>query len=1099
MSRRPQKPTPARYGHSGLFAWRTALLPLAELFDSPETVATGGNDPEQFAAAVETDRARLRARLRQIVARPVIREALFLASPSLNDQVDAWLAGPDSEKTEKVERSLLRYIARSCGRATPFGLFAGCSVGKIDRQTRLTFEGLETYRRHTRLDMEYLCTLAKTLASDRELQGELTFRPNSTLSRAAGYLRYAESRFDGNRRSYHLVAVEESDYLGATLARAAAGARAADLAAALVDDEISFDEATAFIVELIATQLLVPEFEPSVTGDEPIHDLIDRLAGCKAAAPIRRGLVVVRDVLAEFDSAPLGIDAGRYRAIAAKLEQLPARVQLSRLFQVDLVKPAAEATLGTAVIDELQRAVEILHGISARPTHDPLGSFRSDFRERYGERMVPLTEVLDEEMGIGFERSTAPEAEGAPLLAGLSFPALGENMAPWGGRQQFLFRKLTDVVATGARQLELTPDDLKQLATADPLPLPDAISIAASIAAKSPEALETGDFTVSLMGIVGPSGARLLGRFCHGDARLTELVAAHLRAEEALRPDAIFAEVVHLPEGRIGNVLLRPVLRDYEISFAGRSGAAEDRQIELADLMVAVVGDRVQLWSRRLGREIIPRMSTAHNFSWNSLGVYRLLCQLQTQGLCPWLAWNWGALAGAPFLPRVTIGRLVLARAQWSLSAAEIKELSRRRGAEAFRAVQQWRERRVLPRFVSLVDDDNELPFDLDRVLCVETLLDLLGSRPGATLVEFFPTPDDLAASGPEGRFVHELVVPLVRIAESAKVVNSPDMSGDRHNRSGIREHSRIRASGVAAEISRIPLPTARRQFTPGSEWLYLKLYCGTAASDQILRNLVRPVTSELLESQTIDRWFFIRYGDPDWHLRIRLHGDPRALLREALPAIERASVGFLADGRIRRWQIDTYDREVERYGGPIGIELAESLFHVDSEAALSLIEACPGDSGLDARWRLALAGIDRLLDDFGLLLDAKLRIMRESRDGMGAEFHAEAGLTPQLAQKFRGERKGLEELLARPHSPTAPLAPGLAILDQRSRGLAQWLDSLRMAESRGELLHSREQLAPAFIHMFANRLLRSAHRAQELVLYDFLARLYQSQHVRGS
>jgi hypothetical protein len=55
------------------------------------------------------------------------------------------------------------------------------------------------------------------------------------------------------------------------------------------------------------------------------------------------------------------------------------------------------------------------------------------------------------------------------------------------------------------------------------------------------------------------------------------------------------------------------------------------------------------------------------------------------------------------------------------------------------------------------------------------------------------------------------------------------------------------------------------------------------------------------------------------------------------------------------------------------------------------------------------------------------------------------------------------------------------------------------MAESRGELLHSGEQLAPAFVHMFANRLLRSAHRAQELVLYDFLARLYQSQHARAS
>jgi hypothetical protein len=33
---------------------------------------------------------------------------------------------------------------------------------------------------------------------------------------------------------------------------------------------------------------------------------------------------------------------------------------------------------------------------------------------------------------------------------------------------------------------------------------------------------------------------------------------------------------------------------------------------------------------------------------------------------------------------------------------------------------------------------------------------------------------------------------------------------------------------------------------------------------------------------------------------------------------------------------------------------------------------------------------------------------------------------------------------------------------------------------------------------MHANRMLRSAHRAQEVVLYDFLARLYESQAARS-
>ena len=87
----------------------------------------------------------------------------------------------------------------------------------------------------------------------------------------------------------------------------------------------------------------------------------------------------------------------------------------------------------------------------------------------------------------------------------------------------------------------------------------------------------------------------MLGRFCHGDELFERHVAEHLRAEESLQPEAIFAEVVHLPEGRVGNVLLRPVLRGYEIPYLGLSGAASEKQIPITDLRVSVVGDRIVL------------------------------------------------------------------------------------------------------------------------------------------------------------------------------------------------------------------------------------------------------------------------------------------------------------------------------------------------------------------------------------------------------------------------------------------------------------------------------------------------------------------------
>ncbi len=53
--------------------------------------------------------------------------------------------------------------------------------------------------------------------------------------------------------------------------------------------------------------------------------------------------------------------------------------------------------------------------------------------------------------------------------------------------------------------------------------------------------------------------------------------------------------------------------------------------------------------------------------------------------------------------------------------------------------------------------------FDLDNVLSVESFVQLVRERPAVVLEEFFPAPDELCATGPEGRYAHELVVPFIR------------------------------------------------------------------------------------------------------------------------------------------------------------------------------------------------------------------------------------------------------------------------------------------------------------------------------------------------
>ncbi len=1065
---------------SGFFGLRSPLLPFDELeawaegVEGPSTL----DDAGALEQALARDRARLRARMREALDRPEIAEALLLASPALFEAAGNWRADPDSRKGKRAEDSLVRYFQRMASRPTPFGLFSGCSLGDLGAATRLRLAPRDGYQRHTRLDMDYLFALCEDLGRDPALRAELAYRPNSSLYRAAGRLRYGEARLAGQARSHVLVALDPTDYLEATLARAATGAKPADLAAALVasdpDGEVTPEEAGEYVDQLIETQVLVSDLTPAVTGPEAIHGLEEQLAAVPSGQAAAAALGGAREALAALDAEGLGRATERYRSIAESLRELPTTVEFSRLFQVDLVKPAPGAHLGPAVVEELQRGLTLLHRLFGRTRQEVLERFRTDFVDRYSEdRWVPLVEVLDDEAGIGFDRGG--HRDSAPLLDGLDLgrKQAGGGTAAWGPMQVWQLRKLEAALARGEQEIELTEKDAETLALRETHPLSDALEVTSVLAAASEEDADQGRFQLLWKGSGGPSGGRILGRFCHADGELETLLRGHLAAEEAVRPDAIFAEIVHLPQGRIGNILSRPVLRDYEISFLGRSGAPPERQIPLTDLLVTVSNQRIVLRSARLGREVIPRLTSAHNFMLG-LGFYRFLCGLQDQGMVNGLGWSWGPLESAAFLPRVRSGRLVLERARWRLSKEEIETLCKGSGAARFAAAQHLRTARRMPRHLLLADGDNELLLDFDNVLSVEACLDVLEGRAESVLFEFFPGPGDLCARGPEGAFVHELVVPFVRAHKPASVPRE-------------------------ASFSPVAAGAVQRSFLPGSEWLYAKLYLGTATADTVLREVIGPVVSDVLASGAADSWFFLRYGDPHWHLRVRFHGTPQRLLGTVVPALEAAIAPLLGDGRLWRMQLDTYDRETERYGGPAGIGLCERLFHADSDAVLSVLDILEGDEGAQARWRLAAYGIDLLLGDLGIDAAGKRAILGQVRDGFFHEFGGGKPLRVQLDGKQRRERRTVEALLDQAPGGTGEVAAGLAVLRRRSERNAPIAAELRRLEAAGRLTMPVAQLAPSLVHMQVNRMIRSAQRAHELVLYDLLSAIYDSRAARAA
>jgi thiopeptide-type bacteriocin biosynthesis protein len=969
----------------------------------------------------------------------------------------------------------VKYVARMASRATPFGLFAGTAVGRLGRRTDLSVAPRAAGRRRSRLDADYLFAVAGAAGRDPSLRGRLAFRPNSSLYPAGNRWRYVETRPNGTEKSYHLVAVDDGAELRAVLGRAEGGASLAELAAAVVGNDVDPADAEAFVSDLADAQVLVPVMGLVLTGSDSVSGLAATLRGSPETEGVAARLEEAEQGLAALDADGFGVDPGRYRVLASALAGLPVEPDLSRLFQVDLVHPASAPMLGEQVVEEVERGLDVLHRLML-PTGSDLAHFAEAFEERWGQREVPLPEALDEESGLGYPAYAEEDSSPSPLLAGIPFPEAPERTTRWGRRESHLLRLLSIALSEGSNEIVLGNADIEALANPSPVPLPGSFAALVKVAARSQASLDSGDFRVVLESAGGPSGARFLGRFCHADPALAAYVAEHLREEEALEPDAVFAEVVHLPEGRSGNVVRRPLFRDYEIPYLGESGAPLERQLPASDLLVSIRRGEIVLRSRRLGRRVIPRQTAAHNYVSYGPGLYRFLCALQAQSTAGGVLWSWGALSSAPFLPRISRGKTVLSAARWNLVKEELSRLAAASpGTGRFRAVASLRAALRLPRYVLVADLAEELLVDLDSVLSVDAFVHLAKGRDRLELKELLPAPDELCARGDDGRYVHEALLTFVSTLR--------------------RKPPEARPAPQTPTVKSL-----RRSLPPGSEWLYLKLYGGNASLERLLGDRVGPLCSSLVASGAADLWHFVRYADPRPHLRLRLHGDPFLLRDGALPAVLGEAGLLLDEGVAWRAQLDTYEREVERYGGPEGMVLAERAFHLDSEAVVEVLGMLEeGSEGEEERWRLAVLGSDLLLNDLGLSLSDKLILVSDLRRAYGSEHREDGPLRRALGEAARRWGPEVGRLLERDPGAVGPFEPGLRILERRSSLLAPVVEALRALSEEGALRQSLPGIAANLVHMHLNRLLPCAQGRQELVVYELLTRALRSIAARSA
>ncbi len=991
---------------------------------------------------------------------PVFEEGVYLAAPAFWTELTKRPQRDDA----KLEGTMHRYWIRSCMRCTPFGTFAGNALISLsDAPTRIVLEPPGRHRIYRRLDSACLSEIIAVLERSRTIRGQLRLYPNSSLYALPGRYRYAASRQGAAGKEYELTEIRSATYITATLNAAAHGATATALASLLCSrEDVRPEEAAAFIEELLAAQVLVTGLEICLTGDSPLDVLIGQIGRMEGTEQVTTRLKQIRELL----SRP-GASTAHCREIESAVRSLdPVAAWPPDIIQADMYLSAPRSTISKPLISGIVRQVSELQPLLRAYPNQDLEAFRHRFYQRFDAEAVPLVRALDPEMGIGYGKSEDdPDGSSSPIS---DLPV--EAYRQQGGARatdavdQLVGDAFDRYLCSGEEEIVISESAIAALERPS-IRLPASMYLMGSLL-QSESAGEVDRHLFYASGFGGPSAGNLLGRFTHGDPELLQATRELLAAEEAADPDAIYAELVHLPQARSGNILFRPLLRSYEIPYIGKSGAAPEYQIPIDDLLLSIRNGELCLYSQRLGKRVIPRLSTAHDYSRGSLPLYQFLCDLQHQGYARPQLWDWGPFAGFRRLPRVRYKDLILYKASWVMEDADLEGLpdDSARHAAFFSAL---RERHRLPERVVVASRDHELLIDFRTEEGRALFLHYLRKHKRVVFREFLFSEEAGIVHNEAGEvFANELIIPIINQSEERKT--QPRLLNETSD--------------------------TRRKFPPGSEWLYVKVYCGSRTAEEILSGTILPFVEHGLKAKEFERFFFLRYRD-DWnHLRLRfLHHDPsgRAALQEALQAVLRPA---LDGGLVHKISYDTYVRELERYGADL-IEATESVFHNDSVSVLRLIRHLAEEEADANRLFVALRGIDAMLDDFGLRGAAKRDLLRRTSDAFFREFGAAPALRKSLNEKYRQQRPMIFSLLDPANDGENGFERTAEILNERSRANSRIIGGIRevLRDNGGDRLSA---LIGDLIHLFMNRLLIGNHRKYELLAYHFLEKYYASQLV---
>lgn len=989
---------------------------------------------------------------------------LYVSSPSLYREYKRWENGELSEKKiEKLCSSLYKYRLRMSLRSTPFGLMSKVDSKRISELEKGIINNGK--RRVSRLDNTIIQQLIEKIECIEELIPFLNYKTNSSIYKANGSYRYYFQVQENGTPKREIKSITSDPIIERLIeyCQEFKTGRSIDMLLKKYSDVPA--ERLNFLKQLLDQQILHSNLGICLSEDDQLGRIIRILQEIKLSYSRLGHLNHILSNLVRLQLRLIRLDKGErkrisaYKALRKQLINMGIEIHGDNFIQVNQfgksIPAKKEKQFSFPNSQEVSKLIEYLSMLKDHKPSLRMQGFIERFKRRYGECSEGILEVMDPELGLGYGISNSNQQNDSALLKEIPFQA--KNPIRTGIEIQLPKETtsiLSDAIQSNSREVDLYKIGEVTKGQESMKALPASFSMLIKVVE-----LEENKKAFLLKDIGGAHANHYIGRFASSSKEIEDLANDIAKHESEIAINKEVVECFHGSNHRAANINGRPLLYGNSLHLFDNPNNSR-KALKLEDIRIQMKEDTLTLVSRSRMKEIIPRISSALNHKINTWPLHHFLGDFQYQKCNSELNFSWGNWEDHfCHFPRLRYGRFILKPEQWRFrSSLLLKKLDEIGLAE-------WKRRSQLPELCQFVHGDQELLINFESALGIDLFKTILEKHESILIQEYLRPAKGLITDCSGNDYEHELIFSILNKEE----FHSPTY----------RPLNGLNKEGLGNS-------TYREQ-----SWIYFKAYCNQLNSDRALRG-IHPIIECLRRKGVIKDWFFIRYSDPDHHLRIRLklekideYGAVAQLLADKFKVLEEQKL-------IWKFQLDKYQAEVNRYGSK-SIGICESLFHMDSDCILRLINSIKRSQIEIYRWQFGVLLIDDWLDSFSLSINQRKQLLESWCKGLKSEFNFNKDTKTGLAKQWRAKRTYINQLLSRNDLRDINAKLLSAIVAERSLKMDKYITCLRELDKRHALEVAPFSLLNSLCHMSCNRLFPYAARAHELVVYDLLWNYYRS------